>query len=72
MEATDSQLERIFNLIERFAKMRERSLTDVTLALLNSDTLARYGYDGKSQLTPEQADIAAGILEVWIRKASAL
>ena len=72
MDASDAQLERVFDLIERFAKMRNHSLTDVTLALLKSKTLARYGYDGTGHLTPRQAEVAAGILESWIEKAGAL
>ena len=72
MSATDEQLERGFDLIREFAEMRKRPLTDVTLAVLNSDTLARYGYDGSSHLTEAQADVAIGLLESWIEKAKAL
>lgn len=72
MIASDSQLERIYDLIERFAKMRGRTMTEVTLALLNSKTIERLGYTGSGHLTERQADAAIGILEGWIERASAL
>lgn len=72
MIATDEQLEKVFDLIKQFADMRRHSLTDVTLALLHSNTLARHGYDGSGHLTEAQAEIAIGILESWIEKAKAL
>ena len=72
MIATDEQLERVFDLIKQFAEMRHHSMTDVTVALLKSRTLARYGYNGSGRLNEEQADVAIGILESWIEKAKAL
>ena len=69
MTATDEQLERMFDLVKRFAEMRGRSLSDVILALLTTETLASYGYDGSGQLTDLQADAAVKVLEQWIEKA---
>ena len=69
MDATDEQLERIFDLAMRFARMRERPVTDVVLALLNSDTLRRYGRVEPGRLTEVQADACICILQVWIEKA---
>lgn len=72
MIASDSQLERVFDLIQRFAEMRGRTMTEVTLALLNSKTLERAGYAGSGHLTQRQAEIATAILEGWIEQANML
>lgn len=59
----------MFDLVRRFAEMRGRSLSDVILALLRTETLASYGYDGSGQLTDLQAGAAVKVLEQWIEKA---
>ena len=67
-EITSEQYEKIFDLAEKFANMRNHKVLDVILALFNSNSLKRTGYDGSGQLTRKQADVCIGILESWIQR----
>lgn len=69
MEASEEQLDRMFGLAKEFADMRGRPMPDVIHALLTSDTLKSYDYDGSGHITRLQADAAIGLLERWIEKA---
>lgn len=57
---------RVLGLAETFAAQVGQSVTAVMSKLLETDSLARAGYDGTGRLTEAQADVAARVLEGWI------
>lgn len=63
-------LNRVTELVRKFAQMRGRTCLEVIRAVLATRTLARLGCDGGGDLTCEQCDAATSVLEGWIRKAS--
>lgn len=67
-ELTDKTYERVGELINRFARMRGRTNTEVAHALLSSRTLAKHGYrhEQKGRLTETQGQAAIRLLTYWI------
>ena len=71
-EITDKTLERVGYLIQQYARLCDRTNTEVAHALLNSKTLRRYGYSHaqKGHLTETQGRAAIQVLDYWIRSKS--
>lgn len=67
-EISDKTLERVGYLIQEYARMCNRTNTEVAHALLSSKTLKRYGYDHaqKGHLTEQQGRAAIQVLDFWI------
>ena len=71
-EITDRTLERVSYLICEYARLCDRTNTEVAHALLSSKTLRRYGYSHaqKGHLTEAQGRAAIQVLDFWIRSKS--
>lgn len=69
MDASAGELNRLGALIKRLARIKGRSVTEVTMALLSTKTLRKLGYDGSGHLTPTQAKAAIAVTEIWIERS---
>jgi hypothetical protein len=68
-EITDETFEGVGQLVREFARLCDRTNTEVAHALLGSKTLRRYGYDHARQngtLTEAQGQAAIQVLGHWI------
>lgn len=67
-EITIETFGRVDYLICEYARLCDRTNTEVAHALLASKTLARHGYDQaqNGHLTEEQGQAAIRVLEFWI------
>lgn len=67
-EITDKTFETVGHLVSEYARLCNRTNTEVAHALLGSKTLRRYGY-GHAQnghLTETQGQAAIRVLDHWI------
>jgi hypothetical protein len=60
---------RVLALAREFAGIVGRGTTDVMLRLLETESLAKAGYDGTGHLTEAQAEVAARVLNGWIERS---
>lgn len=69
-EITDETFERVGYLISEYARLCNRTNTEVAHALLATKTLRRYGYDHaqRGHLTETQGMAAIQVLDFWIRR----
>jgi hypothetical protein len=71
-ECSIPTLERISELVKKYADMRGRTQTEVARALLGTKTLKKHGYTDRQQgrLTEVQGQAAIAVLEYWIGAAN--
>lgn len=69
-EITDQTFERVGYLVSEYARLCNRTILEVTHALLGSKTLRHYGYSHaqKGHLTETQGKAAIQVLDFWIRR----
>lgn len=67
-EISDKTLERVGHLVSQYARLCDRTNTEVAHALLSSKTLRRHGYthEQRGTLTESQGKAAIAVLNYWI------
>ena len=68
MTITDETHNRVWSLIQQYARLCQRTPLEVTHAVLSSKTLRKHGYthEQRGSLTEEQGRAAIALLNHWI------